>query len=364
MSDQLGKKHSWPVAWAVLALALATLTCGETESSTPRPTYTPYPTYTSLPEPTSTPRATRTPKPTSTPSPTKTPRPTNTPTPQPTLTPVRAGVQVVEVVDGDTIRVEIGGAIYPLRYIGIDCPETVHPSQPVGWMGPEASEANRQLVEGQTVYLEKDVSETDKYGRLLRYVFLADGTFVNAELVRLGYAQVSTYPPDVRYQDLFLQMQQEAREAGRGLWGPTPTPRPPTATPVPPTATTAPAAPSAPTEPPAEAPATPGDVRITYIYYDGQVPRVESDEYAVVKNTGGSAVNLAGWRLNADDPGQDFWFPDFALQPEQECRVYTNEYHPESCGFSFGKGSAIWNNKGDCGHLYDASGAEVSTYCY
>jgi micrococcal nuclease len=71
---------------------------------------------------------------------------------------------------------------------------------------------------------------------------LADGTFVNAELVRLGYAQSVTYPPDVRYQDLFLEMQQEAREAKRGLWGPTPTLLPlPTATPIPATATTAPA---------------------------------------------------------------------------------------------------------------------------
>jgi len=88
----------------------------------------------------------------------------------------------------------------------------------------EASEANKRLVEGQMVYLEKDVTETDQYGRLLRYVFLADGLFVNAELVRLGYAQVSTYPPNVRYQDLFLKMEQEAREAEYGLWGPKPRP--------------------------------------------------------------------------------------------------------------------------------------------
>jgi micrococcal nuclease len=275
--------------------------------------------------------------------------------------------------------VEIDGTTYTVRYIGIDTPETVHPSKPVEWMGQEASAANEELVGGQTVYLEKDVSETDRYDRLLRYIFLADGTFVNAELVRLGYAQSSTYPPDVRYQDLFLEMQQEAREAERGLWGPTPTPLPaPTATPVPPTPTAVPLSPttlpptappattatSAPTAPPTEAPSAPGDVKITYIYYDGQVKQVESDEYAVVKNLGGSPVNLSGWRLNAGDPGQDFGFPDFVLQPGQECRVYTNEHHPESCGFSFGSGKAIWNNKGDCGHLYDSTGAEVSTYCY
>jgi endonuclease YncB( thermonuclease family) len=157
-------------------------------------------------------------------------------------------------VDGDTIKVDIVGApIYTVRYIGIDTPETVHPSKPVEWMGPEASAANQELVGGKTVYLEKDISDTDKYGRLLRYVFLVDGTLVNAELVRLGYAQVSTYPPDVKYQELFLQVQQEAREAERGLWGPTPTSPPmptlvPTAVPIPPTATAIPVV--QPTQPP------------------------------------------------------------------------------------------------------------------
>lgn len=177
------------------------------------------------------------------------------PDPTPTITPVSAPpnlghveAQVIEVIDGDTIKVEVGGTVYTVRYIGIDTPETVHPSKPVEWMGLEASEANRQLVEGQTVYLEKDVSETDRYGRLLRYVFLVDALFVNAELLRLGYAQVSTYPPDVRYQDLFLAMQQEARAAGAGLWGPTPTFLPTTAVPVPPTPTMVPAA--QPTQPP------------------------------------------------------------------------------------------------------------------
>jgi micrococcal nuclease len=130
----------------------------------------------------------------------------------------RTEAQVVDVVDGDTIKVDVDGQVYTVRYIGIDTPETVHPDEPVEWMGPEASEANRRLVEGQAVYLETDVSETDRYGRLLRYVYLADGLFVNAELVRLGYAHAVTFPPDVKYQDLLLEMQQEAREAGRGLW--------------------------------------------------------------------------------------------------------------------------------------------------
>ena len=117
-----------------------------------------------------------------------------------------AQAQVVEVIDGDTIRVLVDGLEYPVRYIGIDTPEMGHPDEPVEWMGPEAWAKNQELVEGKVVTLERDVSETDKYGRLLRYVWVGD-LMDNAELVRLGYAQSSTYPPDVKRQDLFLQLQ-------------------------------------------------------------------------------------------------------------------------------------------------------------
>jgi len=163
------------------------------------------------------------------PTATRTPiSPTLTPTlvsPVPTATPVRVPAQVVRVIDGDTIEVSIGGELYKVRYIGIDTPETKDPRKGVEWMGPEAAAKNEELVGGKVVGLEKDVSETDKYGRLLRYVWVED-LMVNAALVWLGYAQVSTYQPDVKYTDFFLQLQREAREAGRGLWGPTPTPLP------------------------------------------------------------------------------------------------------------------------------------------
>jgi hypothetical protein len=109
---------------------------------------------------------------------------------------------------------------------------------------------------------------------------------------------------------------------------------------------------------------SPAEVVISYIDYDGQVPRVESDEYAEIANAGSDPVNIGGWRLNAGDPGQDFIFPSFDLQAGQTCRVYTNEIHPEYCGFSFGSGTAIWSNSGDCGYLYDAEGTLVDDYCY
>lgn len=142
-----------------------------------------------------------------------------------------------------------------------------------------------------------------------------------------------------------------------------------TSTPVAPAATTPVATQAAAAQPTATStPAAPtgaAHVIIQSIFYDGEVYRVESDEYAVIANTGTAATNIGGWRLNAGDPGQDFTFPNFTLAPGQACRVYTNEHHAESCGFSFGSGRAIWNNKdGDCGTLYDASGKEVSNYCY
>lgn len=122
--------------------------------------------------------------------------------------------KVVKVIDGDTITLENGEVV---RYIGIDTPETTHPSKPVQCFGKEASEKNKELVEGKMVRIEKDVSERDKYNRLLRYVWVGD-IFINDYLVREGYAYASTYPPDVKYSDQFLKAQQEAREKKKGLW--------------------------------------------------------------------------------------------------------------------------------------------------
>jgi len=148
---------------------------------------------------------------------------------------------VTNVVDGDTIDVLVDGVEVRVRYIGMDTPE-VHSG--VEWLGPESSAANAALVEGQEVVLEKDVSETDQYGRALRYVWLHDGSdwlLVNLELIRLGYAAVAIYPPDVKYIDaLFVSAQAEAQAAALGQWAPAPTPVP---TPVPVVAAPPPIAP-------------------------------------------------------------------------------------------------------------------------
>lgn len=119
--------------------------------------------------------------------------------------------KVTQVIDGDTIIIE---GNYRVRYIGIDTPE-VYPK--VEDYGIEAWEANRRLVGGKEVRLERDVTEKDKYGRLLRYVYVGD-VFVNAELVRWGLAEAKAYPPDIKYQDYLEKLEAEARLAGRGMW--------------------------------------------------------------------------------------------------------------------------------------------------
>lgn len=122
---------------------------------------------------------------------------------------------VTRVIDGDTIELASGETV---RYIGIDTPETVHPSKPVGCYGREASNKNKELVLNQKVRLESDITDRDKYNRMLRYVFLEDGTFINYELVSGGFATNYTYPPDVKYQDQFLVAEGQARKDNRGLW--------------------------------------------------------------------------------------------------------------------------------------------------
>ena len=127
------------------------------------------------------------------------------------------GTTVARHVDGDTLWVEDRVKV---RLIGVDTPETKHPSSVVECFGKEASVFVRELLPlGTDVRLGYDVEREDRYGRTLAYVYrVRDGLFVNAELVREGYAQVYTAPPNVAHVDEFLMLQAEAREARRGLW--------------------------------------------------------------------------------------------------------------------------------------------------
>jgi len=117
--------------------------------------------------------------------------------------------QVTRVIDGDTIDVRMNGETWRVRYIGINTPERDEPCY------AEASAANEALVEGQAVRLVKDVSETDPFDRLLRYVYVGD-TFVNLELVRDGYAEATLYQPDERFYDEFLDAEQSVENSDIG----------------------------------------------------------------------------------------------------------------------------------------------------
>ncbi len=121
---------------------------------------------------------------------------------------------VKRIVDGDTFELESGEKV---RLIGINTPELHHPQKGVECFGQEASDYTSTLLLGKTVSLEKDVSETDRYGRLLRYVWI-DNTLINQKLVADGYAYASSYPPDVKYQEVFKEMQEQARMSKKGLW--------------------------------------------------------------------------------------------------------------------------------------------------
>jgi micrococcal nuclease len=126
--------------------------------------------------------------------------------------------RVLRVVDGDTIEVSIAGDEEDVRYIGIDTPETVKPGVPVECYGHRASAANQRLVEGRTVRLVFDRERRDIYGRLLAYVY-AGKRFVNAALVRDGYARTLTIAPNTAHAGLFARLAERAGRAGRGLWG-------------------------------------------------------------------------------------------------------------------------------------------------
>ena len=135
---------------------------------------------------------------------------------------------VERAVDGDTLKLSDGRRV---RLIGVDTPE-LHYSEKllrdsqrthkdiktIQAFGAKAADFTRKLCERKPVRIETDVRKLDKYGRLLAYIYLEDGTFVNAKILEEGYGQVMTIPPDVKYADYFLKLEREARENRKGLW--------------------------------------------------------------------------------------------------------------------------------------------------
>ena len=273
-------------------------------------------------------------------------------------------VRVVQIIDGDTIRVKFeNGEVEKMRYIGINTPEM---REPVECYGEEATKYNRRLVEDKTLWLEFDVQRRDKYGRILSYAYLdpKGKAMVNAILVAQGYAQVATYPPNVRYTDLFLNLQKTAREHGLGLWCGCNEICPDTA-------------PEDGKE--EDDQTTKKPVEIACIHFDagGNDSRHKNGEWVTLKAS--QEVNMSGWILR-DEADHKYRFPDFTLPSGESVKIYTgsagdpipDEDRNADCGkganhelyWSWSKFNAIWNNSGDTVYLESDTGETIDTCKY
>jgi endonuclease YncB( thermonuclease family) len=246
---------------------------------------------------------------------------------------------VTHVLDGDTIDVQIEDKTYRARYIGIDSPEDGQP------ISQEATEFNRQMVEGKKVILEKDISETDRYNRLLRYAYLPDGTFVNAMLVGAGFARAVAYPPDVKFHDYLTQIEQEAQANSLGIWAPS--------IEITPTITVS--------------QTTPGifiDPTCSQFNAPGNDNDNKNEEYVCITNPGSAAIDISAWSVN-DEYGWKYTFPNFILDAGASLKLHTGCGTDTSLDLYWCRDeTAIWNNGGDCAYLSDASGVRIHEYCY
>lgn len=241
-----------------------------------------------------------------------------TPFPRPTDS-VQARVD--RVIDGDTVEMKDGSRV---RYIGINTPERHQPFY------AQASEANRDLVEGKAVWMALDAQSTDRYGRILAYLWVGD-TFVNAELVRQGYANVYTNPPNVRYSQEILAAEQEAREAEVGLWAPADV-----------------------------------EIAIQDLHYDAEGPDHENPngEWISLVNNGAEVVPLEGFTLK-DEGNHIYTFSAVQLAPGQVIRIHSGQGRDSAEALYWGlSGDAIWSNQGDTAYLRDTEGRLVDSYGY
>ena len=244
-----------------------------------------------------------------------------------------ASVEVVQVIDGDTLEVAIDGATERVRLIGINTPERDE------CLYDEATRALEDLVDGRPVRLEADRSDRDQYGRLLRYVFVGH-VFVNEALVADGFAISRPYPPDTERQHRLDRAQAEAQEAERGQWAPDACGRPVAGGP---------------------------GLAIVRIDHDppGDDTLVLDEELVVIANTGEEPIALDGWTLRDTSASHRFTFPDLSLAPGDEVIVHSG------CGAAGAndlywcvEGSAVWNNDGDTAFLVDPAGNVVTSRSY
>jgi endonuclease YncB( thermonuclease family) len=230
-------------------------------------------------------------------------------------------VQVAHVVDGDTVVLDDGRRV---RYIGINTPEQGQPYYAA------ATQANRRLVEGKDAWLVLDTQPTDRHGRVLGYLWVG-GQLVNQELVRQGYANAYTEPPNVRYSAELAAAEQEARAAEVGLWTP-----------------------------------AGALVSIQNIVYDAPGPDHENPngEWIELVNRGSEAIDLTGFTLK-DGANHIYAFSTVELEPNQVLRLYSGQGHDSAVDLYWGiAGDSVWNNKGDIAYLRDPQGRLVDSYAY
>jgi micrococcal nuclease len=245
---------------------------------------------------------------------------------------VSAEAEVVDVIDGDTLEVRVGGAVERVRLIGINTPETGE------CFADRATDALADLVAGREVRLEQDVSDRDQYGRILAYV-MADGEHVNAALVRGGFAIAREYPPDTARADELAAAQEEAQRAGAGMWGPD---------------------------------GCASDVDASGIALSVQADAPGDDnanlngEWLDIRNTGEEALDLSGWTVKDESASHRYTFADdTTVAAGASLRLHTG------CGqdttterYWCRTDSAVWNNGGDTAFLLDPDGRTVTSRSY
>ncbi len=295
---------------------------------------------------------------------------------------------VPRVVDGDTIKVLIEGRSETVRLLGINTPESVDPRRPVQCFGREASARMEALVEGRRVHLATDPAEDryDRNGRLLAYVWLTDGTLVNLEMIRGGYANEADYGAPYAYRELFRAEADRARAEGLGLWdartcdGDYGAPAEDFSDRIDPYAPSGPIPPSdrggeldpfdpdrsddplGQTEQVGDIDIAPPGLRIGRVVFDGSRGPAEPDEYVEIINDG-PPVEVGGYQL-LDEQDNRFVFPDFRMVTGRRCRVYTDLADVEHCGLSFYSPEAIWANGGDRARLLDPEGRLIDQRCW
>lgn len=248
----------------------------------------------------------------------------------------------VRVIDGDTFvarLLDADGAPtdidVTIRVVGIDTPETHHPTQPVQCYGEEAARRAEQLVVGESVTLVEDEEGVDNTGRWLRHVSVG-GQWLGLLLVRDGFAMVETYPPNLGLRDELVAAQSTAKAERRGLWGGCYVPRV-------------------------------SPVIVTYVFSRQAEERgvIAQDEYVELRNTSDATVDVGGWQLVSEKGEQRFRFPEVTtIGPGESCRIYSHEVRGDSCAdAAFGAGW-VWNNGGDYATLWDRQGNLADEYAY